>query len=82
MANATPCFFKPAQAHFKPLYEWAFGERNEHPETTARVHGALYLPDRNDPTKEGGYHPPTLGDNAVAFLRGMRESLCQEAELQ
>jgi acetoin utilization deacetylase AcuC-like enzyme len=30
-------FFHPAQLLFKPRYEWAFGERIDHPETTARA---------------------------------------------
>ncbi|TNE90512.1 MAG: histone deacetylase family protein [Deltaproteobacteria bacterium] len=30
-------FFHPDQLRFKPVYEWAFGERIDHPETTARA---------------------------------------------
>lgn len=30
-------FFHPAQLAFKPRYEWALGERVDHPETTARA---------------------------------------------
>ncbi|MBU0552636.1 histone deacetylase family protein [Myxococcota bacterium] len=36
-----PVFFHPAQLDFKPLYEWAFGERIDHPETTARAESIL-----------------------------------------
>lgn len=35
--SAIPCFFHPDQLAFKPRYEWAFGERIDHPETTARA---------------------------------------------
>lgn len=37
----TPAFFHPAQLSFKPRYEWAFGERIDHPETTARAESIL-----------------------------------------
>lgn len=33
----TPVFFHEAQLQFKPMYEWAFGEKIPHPETTARA---------------------------------------------
>lgn len=36
-----PCFFHPRQLKFKPNYEWAFGEKIDHPETTARAEGIL-----------------------------------------
>lgn len=36
-----PVFFHPAQLNFKPLYEWAFGQRIDHPETTARAESIL-----------------------------------------
>jgi len=36
-----PCFFHPDQLHFKPVYEWAFGEKIDHPETTARAENIL-----------------------------------------
>lgn len=35
--SRIPAFFHPAQLAFKPRYEWAFGERIDHPETTARA---------------------------------------------
>ncbi|MCB9693588.1 MAG: histone deacetylase family protein [Alphaproteobacteria bacterium] len=37
----TPAWFHPAQLAFKPRYEWAFGERIDHPETTARAESIL-----------------------------------------
>jgi len=37
----VPAFFHPAQLDFKPRYEWAFGERIDHPETTARAESIL-----------------------------------------
>tara|TARA_B100001750_G_scaffold236642_1_gene240786 strand:+ start:2113 stop:3270 length:1158 start_codon:yes stop_codon:yes gene_type:complete len=37
MSSTTPAFFHPDQLAFKPAYEWAFGERIDHPETTARA---------------------------------------------
>lgn len=36
-----PCFFHPDQLPFKPAYEWAFGRRIKHPETTARAESIL-----------------------------------------
>lgn len=33
----VPVFFHREQLLFKPRYEWAFGERVDHPETTARA---------------------------------------------
>lgn len=36
-----PVFFNEAQLEFKPLYEWAFGEKIAHPETTARAESIL-----------------------------------------
>ena len=36
-----PVFFHDAQLEFKPKYEWAFGEKIEHPETTARAESIL-----------------------------------------
>lgn len=37
MKATIPVFFHPAQLDFKPLYEWAFGQRVKHPETTRRA---------------------------------------------
>lgn len=34
-------FFHEDQLNFKPLYEWAFGEKIEHPETTGRAESIL-----------------------------------------
>lgn len=37
----VPVFFHPRQLDHKPLYEWAFGERVTHPETTHRAENIL-----------------------------------------
>ncbi|WP_181197930.1 histone deacetylase family protein [Enhygromyxa salina] len=37
----TPVFFNELQLEFKPRYEWAFGEKITHPETTARAESIL-----------------------------------------
>jgi len=36
-----PCLFHPEQLLFKPVYEWAFGDKIDHPETTARAENIL-----------------------------------------
>jgi acetoin utilization deacetylase AcuC-like enzyme len=36
-SEPVPVWFHPDQLQFKPRYEWAFGERIDHPETTARA---------------------------------------------
>lgn len=36
-----PVFFHPEQLLFKPLYEWAYGDKIDHPETTARAESIL-----------------------------------------
>ncbi|MFT6396138.1 MAG: acetoin utilization deacetylase AcuC-like enzyme [Bradymonadia bacterium] len=36
-----PCYFHPDQLQFKPAYEWAFGNKIRHPETTARAENIL-----------------------------------------
>lgn len=41
MLDPTAVFFHEVQLEFKPLYEWAFGERIAHPETTARAESIL-----------------------------------------
>lgn len=41
MAVKIPCFFHQEQLGFKPVYEWAMGERIDHPETTARAESIL-----------------------------------------
>ena len=40
-ASTVPVFFNEIQLEFKPLYEWAFGEKISHPETTARAESIL-----------------------------------------
>lgn len=39
--SPTPCFFHPEQLNFKPVYEWSFGEKIDHPEVTARAENIL-----------------------------------------
>ncbi|MGE0710155.1 MAG: histone deacetylase family protein [Planctomycetota bacterium] len=41
MSEPTPVYFHEVQLQFKPLYEWAFGEKIPHPETTARAESIL-----------------------------------------
>ncbi|MCO5141907.1 MAG: histone deacetylase family protein [Oligoflexia bacterium] len=36
-----PVFFHPLQKEHKPLYEWAFGKKLNHPETTKRIESIL-----------------------------------------
>lgn len=40
-AKPVPVFFNELQLDFKPLYEWAFGNKIAHPETTARAESIL-----------------------------------------
>ena len=35
--DRIPVYFHPDQRRFKPMYEWAFGERIDHPERTGRA---------------------------------------------
>jgi len=67
-----PCFFHADQLRFKPRYEWAFGEKIDHPETTARAEGILGAieadparydlrrPDQIDEEKLADVHDPRL----------------------
>lgn len=41
MTEPTQVFFHELQLDFKPRYEWAFGEKITHPETTARAEAIL-----------------------------------------
>ncbi len=41
MSSSISCFFHPDQLLFKPVYEWAFGDKIAHPETTARAESIL-----------------------------------------
>lgn len=42
MLEPTPVLFHEVQLNFKPLYEWAFGNKISHPETTARAESILW----------------------------------------
>lgn len=46
MSAKTPVFFHELQLEFKPRYEWAFGEKITHPETTARAEAILAAVER------------------------------------
>lgn len=39
--SSIPCYFHKEQLGFKPVYEWAMGQRIDHPETTARAESIL-----------------------------------------
>lgn len=41
MRQPIPVFFHPSQAEHRPVYEWAFGEKLDHPETTNRIGNIL-----------------------------------------
>ena len=41
MMSPVPCYFHKEQLGFKPVYEWAMGQRIDHPETTARAENIL-----------------------------------------
>ncbi len=41
MKNKTPVFFHPDQLIHKPMYEWAFGDKIPHPESTSRAESIL-----------------------------------------
>lgn len=43
----TPVVFHDAQLDFKPRYEWAFGEKIAHPETTSRAESILAAVERD-----------------------------------
>jgi len=46
--GVIPVFFNEVQLEFKPLYEWALGEKIPHPETTARAESILAAVERDD----------------------------------
>ncbi|MGE4232660.1 MAG: histone deacetylase family protein [Bacteriovoracia bacterium] len=41
MSVQIPVLYHPSQKDHKPLYEWAFGEKLDHPETTRRIESIL-----------------------------------------
>ena len=45
--TVIPVYFHDAQLEFKPMYEWAFGEKIAHPETTARAESILAAVERD-----------------------------------
>lgn len=46
--SRIPCYFHDEQLAFKPVYEWAMGQRIDHPETTARAENILAALKAND----------------------------------
>jgi acetoin utilization deacetylase AcuC-like enzyme len=59
-----PCFFHSAQLKFKPRYEWAFGEKIDHPETTARAEGILAAIE-SDPARYDLRKPEVLDESLL-----------------
>jgi acetoin utilization deacetylase AcuC-like enzyme len=67
MPAPTPVFFNELQLEFKPLYEWALGEKISHPETTARAESILVALER-DPSAFEVREPPPVPDSALRAL--------------
>ena len=67
----VPCFFHPAQLRFKPRYEWAFGEKIDHPETTARAEGILAAIE-SDPERFDLRQPEEISEDVVLALHDAR----------
>lgn len=63
--DRVPAFFHPAQLAFKPRYEWAFGERIDHPETTARAESIVAALQAAD-DRYALLEPPPVPDGAIA----------------
>ncbi len=66
-----PCFFHPQQLKFKPKYEWAFGEKIEHPETTARAEGILSVLE-GDPERFDVRRPDEVTDETLLSVHDPR----------
>lgn len=64
MPAPMPVFFHPAQLAFKPLYEWAYGEKIDHPETTARAESIIATLDR-EPARFEVRQPAALPPSAL-----------------
>jgi acetoin utilization deacetylase AcuC-like enzyme len=64
MPASLPILFNEVQLAFKPLYEWAFGEKIAHPETTARAESILTAL-RKDPTRFDVREPMELSEKAI-----------------
>lgn len=62
-----PVYFHDAQLDFKPKYEWAFGEKIDHPETTARAESILAAVGR-EPTIFGRRVPEAVPLSALRAL--------------
>lgn len=83
--STIPVYFHDAQLDFKPRYEWAFGEKIAHPETTSRAESILAAVERDstaftrlvpDPVPQSALRAQhnanllTLYDTAAAQLKG------------
>lgn len=66
-----PCFFHSDQLTFKPRYEWAFGERIDHPETTARAEGILAALEKDGSTYDLR-RPDALPETTITALHDQR----------
>lgn len=65
-----PVFFHPEQLAFKPRYEWAFGERIDHPETTARAESILRAV-QADPGVYGLRLPEPVGNDVLRLCHSV-----------
>ena len=77
----TPCFFHPDQLTFKPVYEWSFGEKIDHPEVKFKILQAtvggiteadVHLADASDAIICGFNVVPDEGARALADDRGVQ----------
>ena len=63
---SIPVYFHPDQLNHKPLYEWAFGDKIDHPETTSRAESIynelLKEPGLFDIRRPEGYPTKSLKD--------------------
>lgn len=66
-----PCFFHADQLRFKPRYEWAFGEKIDHPETTARAEGILGALEA-DPSRYDLRRPEEITEQALTEIHSPR----------
>lgn len=64
MHSPMPVFFHPAQLAFEPLYEWAYGEKIDHPETTARAESIVATLSA-EPSRFEVRSPPALPASAL-----------------
>lgn len=78
----APVFFHDDQLDFKPLYEWAFGDKVAHPETTARAESIVAAVERASARYELRV-PPELPMSALRAQHNMNLlTLYRAAEAQ